>query len=390
MNVFQFYFRSNKKVDGLNSEIKFGHIVYRNQAKANEERISASFALKTKPTISLLEDFVIAQFFNEITFHVRALPFLQQQGDVQPLLAKFYDSFVRSSAQGTEFVLIFEDLKSQGFRMHERHSFLDVDHLLLMLNRLGRFHSYSYRAKGQDLKGFQALGRWFHDAQGELAHRWPNFMDSHGLRGLKPLRHDPRYSSQLATIEKYLQNSGDFIRQWNTSEQDQPMSVLCHGDYLRGNIMFRYENGRPVEQKMIDLATPRLASPAIDLGGVLYLNADQQTRNQHWDRLIDAYYEGLIEVFGRDEMPSRDSILNEFKVRALYAYFIASYFLPRVLGCDLGKPDFFELVPPEYASNREVDLPNNVYQKICEIWGGEETTEALADILRDMIDRGFI
>lgn len=375
-------------MEGLNSVIKYGNIVYHNQDK--EEKISPAIAVKIKPPNPFLEDFVIAQFFNEITFHTRALPLLQQQGNVQPLLARFYDSFTQCNAGDIEFALIFENLKSQGFRTHKRFSFLDVDHLLLMLNALGRFHSYSYQAKHQNLQQFQALGRWFHDAQSEVVHCMPHFIDFHGRRGVDRLLDDSRYNSRLATVEKYLGKPSEFIKQVNTTEQDLPISVLCHGDYLRGNVMFRYENGQPVELKMIDLATARLASPVIDLCGVLYINADQETRNQHWDRLIDAYYEGLIEAFGRDVVPTKDSIMNEFKVKSLYAYFIASFFLPRIISMDLGKPDFNELLPEEYSSSPEKELPPDVYLKVCEVWGGEETTEALANILRDMIDRGFI
>lgn len=358
--------------------------------EAKEERTSPPLMLKTRPPSTFIADFVIVQFFNEITFYTRALPILQQQGDVQPLLAKFYDSFVHCNSTDTQFLLIYEDLRSLGFRNHKRYSFLDVDHLCLMLRQLGRFHSYSYRAKRDTPKEFQTIGRWLRDAQSEMVYDLPSLINSSSSRGFNHLRRDTRYSGRLANLEELLKHANKFMHQWNTQEQDQPMSVLCHGDYLRGNVMFRYENDQPVELKMIDVATARLSSPVIDLSGLLYLNANQETRDQHWDRLIDSYYVGLSEVFGADAVPSKVSIMKEFKNKVIYAYYIASYFLPRVISLDLGKPDFEELLPEQYSTVPESEIPADIIEGVYQIWGGEESTEALVNILKDMIDRGFI
>lgn len=368
----------------------FGQIVYRTQK--NEEKVSVPLMLKNMPPNHPYKEYVLVQYFNEIFFYTRALPFFQQLCDLEVLLPKFYDSYVHSSPQSTDIILIHEDLKIQGFRNHERFSFLDLDHLTLMLRRLGQFHSYSYLAKSKYPQEFVSLGHWFKYAEAEIIRKRPNYFHLFAQIGLQRLRQDPRYISHIAKIEKVLDNADSLVLQVNAMEQEESSSVLCHGDYLRGNVMFRYENGQLVDMKLIDMATCRIASPVIDLSLVLYLNADQQTRSQHWDHLIDAYYQGLYQGSGGIGVPSKESILKEFTTKAVYGYLIASHFLPCAIRRDrVGTFHYyFDYAPTEYAGLSPNEIPELVFKDMIKKWCSEEGAEALADILRDMVDRNFI
>ncbi|KAK7579994.1 hypothetical protein V9T40_000623 [Parthenolecanium corni] len=380
-----------EKQYGFNSGIIFGHIVYRTEQ--NEVKVSVPLMLKNMISKPYCQDYILVQYSNEIYFYTRALPLFQQLGDLQKHLPKFYDSYIHSSLSTTDVILIYEDLKAKGFRDHERFSFLDLEHLTLMVRALGQFHSYSYFAKSQNPLEFSALGKWFNYAEAELIRTRPNYFQLFARIGLNRLRADPRYSSHIAKVEKIIENADALVLQVNTMERKEPMSVLCHGDFLRGNVMFRYENSQLVDMKMIDMATCRIASPVVDLSLVLYLNADQQTRSQHWDHLIDAYYEGLHQVFGGIGVPSRESILKEFTTKALYGYLIASHFLPSLIEMDRGIiSSFLDYLPSEFIGRPQSEIPESVFKDTIKRWcneGGAEA-EALADILRDMIDRRFI
>lgn len=50
------------------------------------------------------------------------------------------------------------------------------------------------------------------------------------------------------------------------------VSTVCHGSFSRDNVLFRYENGKPCDVKVIDWQTMRYCSPAIDLGLILFAN----------------------------------------------------------------------------------------------------------------------
>lgn len=297
--------------DGFNSQTSFGHMVYQIDG---EEKISSALMLKILPRKALfIFDYVLIQFFNEISFYMRALPVLLGVGQVQQLLPKFFDSWIRQSANTSDVVLIFENLGPLGFRVASNYSFLDLQHLSLMLQKLGNFHAFSYRAKkGHQPSKFHSLSKWFYDSQDAIEERFPNFFSMRARRGLQRVRQDSRYAHRLANVERIVASAHQFMHRVNTEERKESMSVLCHGDYLRGNVLFRYdENGQPCDMKMIDLAACRVASPILDLSSVLYLNADQSTRNLHWHHLIDSYHGGLRQVLG-DDAPSKESIAHEF------------------------------------------------------------------------------
>lgn len=340
----------------------------------------------------MFKDFTLVQFFNEIIFYTRTQPVFQKLNSLKMLLPTFYDSFVHSNDQSTKIVLIYEDLRAQGFRTHKRYSFLDLDHLTLMLHKLGQFHSYSYAAKCRNPKEFYTLGNWFQYAEREMIQSMPNYFRLFGEIGVQRLRQDPHYNSRMAKIEEVLQNAEEFILQVNTMKPEEPMAVLVHGDYLRGNVMFRYENNQLIDMKMIDMATCRMASPVIDLSLVLYLNADQQTRSQCWNKLIDTYYEGLCQLFGGLGVPSKENILKEFTYKALYGYFIASHFLQCLIEMDRGNRAWGldEFLPAEYATLSLGEVPENIFKNCVTRMCSEDCAEAMADILRDMIDRNFI
>ena len=104
-------------------------------------------------------------------------------------------------------------------------------------------------------------------------------------------------------------------------EENNRNHVLCHGDFLRNNILFRYdENEKPTHLKMVDLATWRFASPVIDVALVLYINADQKMRDENWDNLIDEYYDAVQNTFPSSKVPSKDAILAELKTNSMFAY----------------------------------------------------------------------
>ena len=115
------------------------------------------------------------------------------------------------------------------------------------------------------------------------------------------------------------------------------------------------------------------------------MNTNQQTRNEHWDDLIDSYHVAVRDTFPSNEVSAKDSVLAEFKKRALFTYFLASFFLSYLIGLD---NDFnsCEVVAESFIE----DIPFELRMEWALKWGGEEATIALNDIFKDMVDRGFL
>ena len=66
-------------------------------------------------------------------------------------------------------------------------------------------------------------------------------------------------------------------------QPEEPLAVLCHGDFCRNNILFRYDSGKTCDAVFFDFQQVKYASPAIDLSVFMYLNTSSELRNQHWD-----------------------------------------------------------------------------------------------------------
>jgi len=159
----------------------------------------------------------------------------------------------------------------------------------------------------------------------------------------------------------------------------EPMSVLCHGDFNRNNLLFRYDDGgRPVDALAYDMATVRYGSPALDLSFFLYMNTNCQTRDDHWDTLLDVYCETLTAAAGDVPVPDRGQLDVEMREYAFYGLVHVSYFLRIML------EEQKQLNPLEFIGEDHDQL-----FKIILSFGGERATEWVADIVQHYLDMAY-
>ncbi|XP_065222472.1 uncharacterized protein LOC135847021 [Planococcus citri] len=325
-------------------------------------------------------------FINEMNFYTKIAPALSTL-DVTflSMFPKFYHGEVTFNADGDQSTIIMENLKARGYRMSEKKAFLSYQHLNLMMRKLGQFHAYSYKAKKSIPNLFYPLAYNLLETHPDITKESFDILLISGERGLDDLRRDPKYVKYASRIHTMLENSNDIFERILTCDQTNSTSTIVHGDYLRNNVMFKYENNIPNDLIMIDMATLRYGSPVLDLASVLYINADQDTRDKHWDALIDAYYAALKDTFVENEIPSKNEILSEFIDKSFFVYLIASTFVMFLMAADnddlpIDTNDGFH---PETIT-REIAI--ECHLKL----GGKPATQALSNILTDMIDRGFI
>lgn len=83
--------------------------------------------------------------------------------------------------------------------------------------------------------------------------------------------------------------------------------------------------------------------------------------------------------------------MKELQSKAFYAYLIASFFLPILASEDRRLQLFHQCLPPKYIHCKNyLELPEDVQTDVTLKVGGEIGTQYLADILKDMLKRGFI
>lgn len=127
-------------------------------------------------------------------------------------------------------------------------------------------------------------------------------------------------------------------------------NVLCHGDPWGNNIMYRYQDGVPVDGILVDFQAARFAPPAIDLMQFLYVALSKDTRDKHGEELKEVYYSRLAEtlcshgvdierILPRGEFEETCQVYKDFGicVRLYYSYITrvpGQYLLPAVKSVD--------------------------------------------------------
>lgn len=182
---------------------------------------------------------------------------------------------------------------------------------------------------------------------------------------------------------EHLGNALQTLRQ--TMVPDEPLAVLCHGDFNRNNLLFLYDDdGQPVDALAFDLATVRYGSPALDLSFFLYMNTDSRTREAHWDELLDTYCATLAaavsDVADAVHVPDREQLDAEMRVRAFYGLSHMTFFV-RVMMAD---PSTMDESTQEY-----INADNEGVLRVLLSFGGEKATDVVADSVQHFINVSY-
>lgn len=253
-------------------------------------------------------------FHTEIHFFTKVSPMLDSFRSIRQLIPLF----LHSKEDAGKVAIVFDHLVSQGFANTNREWGLDYAHLSLMARKIGEFHAYTFIVKKL--------------APGQLVEAASLPVDSYASlmtaqqtqtvrtlrRALEPLRQDPEYVNAVPRVEKILANFVGSVTQASSISSSNADFVLCHRSYSQSNVMFRYTGDTPVDLVIMDWQTMAFASLGVDLGLVLYLEASQSVRDEHWEQLLNDYRESLGETFrGYDvSLPSKEKLLEELRISA--------------------------------------------------------------------------
>lgn len=203
------------------------------------------------------------------------------------------------------------------------------------------------------------------------------------MRGVNALRDtdmDGKYAAPLDRVKVALEGESETVAE--LLRPVEPLAVLCHGDFCRNNLLYRYDEatGRPVDVVLLDPAQSRYASPAVDLSFFFYMNTTAADWATHWDTYVAAYLEGVAETTpaGRPAPLTTTDVHAEMCAYGLYGYAHCSFFLPAMV--NVKPPDVERLT--KCTADERIDLINES--------GGPEADGLLASIIKHMADRGYV
>lgn len=283
----------------------------------------------------------------------RAHALLQSIGDTSKLAAHCYH-FNRSSRPR---YLIFDDLKEKAFLNVDRRVGLDLDHMELVMNRLGKWHAttgylgevdptiYKQRTIKPISEGgpFDAFFVSCMKSASEAVQKWSGC---------------EKYAEKLMKLARTINKKGS-----QAFEKDEAgFNCLTHSDLWINNIMFKYNSkGGPEDVVFVDYSMGFHGSPGLDLAYFLFTSNVPDHGEADWDRMLRVYHNELVRVLDKlgykKKVPSFLDIYIEFLKRAHYALLVATFLIPLRLVEDATHADISGLMgdsPEKVAFRRQI------------------------------------
>ncbi|XP_017839211.1 uncharacterized protein LOC108597264 [Drosophila busckii] len=317
-------------------------------------------------------------FSNEIKFYTEILPIIDQLSQSKFTTPKYYYSELQPNAA----VIILGDFGVDNWWLPKQRFGLSLEHATLAVQYLGRFHGLGYAMKHTQANKFKALTCQFKESR--FKNENPRFALLQEITQQRLLKVTSRYQPQVDKdfLDQYQSLTHSFM---NYGKQlvapQEPLATICHGDYLRNNIAYKYDKDTPVDVMMFDYQTMRLCSPMIDLTLFLSLSTLTDVRCRHFEKLFDDYCAALFSSYIENtQLPlpdflNRENLLKEYIRFLPHSLGIASFFLAILVDpLALPQSDMFT-----------AEINEELIQAISNV-GGELVDHELAHQMRELFE----
>ncbi|KAK7868972.1 hypothetical protein R5R35_002603 [Gryllus longicercus] len=192
-----------------------------------------------------------------------------------------------------EFIIL-EDLSKQGFRSFTLRDSLRYEHFELTMKALANMHAASIIfEEAQSKQPYRLIDDYPDVLEEALFRHAPNHPGTRWIMCsiktmwlLVELIHGKDALSEVKSeLERIMLSLYDLQK-----PSGRFRNVVCQGDVKRDNILFRHENGIPVDVRIVDYQFTRYAPPANDIMCFFYLSSYKSFRDRHFTELLTVYY----------------------------------------------------------------------------------------------------
>ncbi|XP_012281959.1 uncharacterized protein LOC105700575 [Orussus abietinus] len=226
--------------------------------------------------------------------------------------------------QGLNYIIL-EDLQAEGYKVVKSRR-LDKEHMKLALEAIAKIHGKGLSFKDNNYNEFRHVSKL-------LTTIPPEMYTITTLGSIKRLQKylTSRYShSQFGAIAKSIdkllesKNMDDIYGHYSPifNECENDIFTICHGNFTRDNLMYKYNGNIPEAVKVIDWKSARYSSPLVDLYSVIFLNST----STEWSHVVveqNLYTQALRSVYSN--IPT-SFMQQEFKKKLEYALLKAGYY----------------------------------------------------------------
>lgn len=407
--LVKFELTTPEHLDGFMSTIHRLVLVTRNKGSGEEKTWNLMVKVMKGDQAFRERCFSPVQFCNEISIYTKVIPCFQQllesnncsvRGDkwcpkvvfgVADKIPEYSDTF--------ETILVMENMALDGFKAGPRND-LDEVHLVMMARNIAQFHACTYAMKitkdarldelvkgiipfdfykdGKVLDSYALFFKMGLERLFEYLDKNPKLLDSEQFKNdMNTLR--SRYGQEPIQLMQKLLLQDEF-------------SVILHGDYNRNNVLFRYENDKPVDIRMFDFQENRYGTPAIDLIFFMCMSMPTGLRERFWYPLLEQYHDSLMSTLKdilkceandpRLETYSFENFKKHLQRFGLYGGMIAVHFLP------------WMICPEEECAQLAFHFANDMYSPDMKHWlnvaGGDAVDIRLTETFKHLSQQGYM
>ncbi|CAH1406802.1 unnamed protein product [Nezara viridula] len=228
--------------------------------------------------------------------------------------------------------IVLEDLKASGYSLVPRQKGLDLDHAILVLNSLGRYHGmakvleqrgiiskenytpYVFFTNVKYIKSFSYAS--ILNLSNVMQKYWgPEWEET--AKKLKTIPFDPFVNKMLSM---------------GSVNTETNFTVLNHGDVWSNNMMFKYDfQNRPIAMKFLDYQIPHYSTPCIDVTYFMYLGTQPAVRRSNYELLVKTYHDSLVRTLDKfgftGTKPTLEDITDTMKRLEFFGlcFFVEAY-----------------------------------------------------------------
>lgn len=227
----------NKKGDGYLGQVFFVVLRHKSNGKQLNFVVKQAFCEQNIREFHPIRD----AFTNEIYFYTKLWPKLQEFQKIIPPRLRF-DHLAKCLAVNPEEnfeKLVLENLKGQGFVMHDKRKALDMEKFESIFKLYGKFHAISFAYKTLKPEEFSELAKAVTDV-------WVSFSQKQVFQDAIMLAHRQCFDNleqgaDDAIIEKYKHYLEDGMDVFRKSLTNGKYTIAVHGDCWSNNMMFKYD-----------------------------------------------------------------------------------------------------------------------------------------------------
>ncbi|CAH1406804.1 unnamed protein product [Nezara viridula] len=192
------------------------------------------------------------------------------------------------------YSILLEDLKASGYSLVPRQKGLDLDHAILVLRGLGKYHGMAkvVEQRGTISKDDYKPYMLFTDLKLVKSFLYASISN---LSKIMKNSWGPEWED---TANKLKIPFEPFAAKWmsmGTVYTETNFTVLNHGDCWSNNMMFKYDfQKRPIGVKFLDYQIPHYNTPCIDLTYFIYLGIQPPVRRSNYELLLKTYHDSLV------------------------------------------------------------------------------------------------